>query len=118
MKSKTKIEGQTRRKTDFSLVETIRLAKKNGAWQEVAGLLSTPRRKRTNMNLDALGSVDGDVIVSGKVLSQGEAPKKKIVAFQFSARAKEKILKAGGSAVFMSDEIKKNPEMKGLILLR
>lgn len=114
-KSKTKIEKQTKKKLSPLLVETIRQAKKHKAWLEVAGILSTPRRKKIQVNLD---KIKEDLVVPGKVLSQGEAKKNRVVAFSFSERAKEKIVKAGGQAINMLDEIKKNPEMKGLKVLK
>ena len=114
-KSKTKIEKQTKRKVNLELVETIRVAKKNKAGLEVAGILSGPRRKRININLS---DIKEEVVVPGKILSQGEASKKKIVAFSFSEKAKEKIIKAGGKAINIIDEIKSNPEMKGIKILK
>lgn len=122
MKSKTKIEMQTKRKTNLDLVETIRTAKKNKKWLEVASLLSTPRRKRAEINLDEIdkNSKEGEIIViPGKVLSQGELNKKiKIVAFNFSKSAKEKILKSKSEAIYIVEEIKKNPEAKGIKILK
>ena len=115
MKTNTKIEKQTLRKTNPELVETIRLAKKNKAWKEVAGMLSTPRRKRVDSNLS---DIKEDVLVPGKVLSQGDASKNKIVALNFSEKAKEKIIKAGGKAISILEEIKSNPDMKGLKILK
>lgn len=115
VKSKTKISKQTMRKTDSILVETIRIAKKHKSWFSIAEALSGPRRNRVNLNLD---KIKEDVVVPGKVLSQGDAGKNKIVAFGFSEKAKEKIIKAGGKAINMLDEIKENPEMKGLKIIK
>jgi len=111
MKSKTKIDKQLARKTNPELVETIILAKKKEKWLEVARLLSSPRANRININLDQLDVKvkDGEtIVVAGKVLSQGELTKKvKIVALSFSAKAKEKILKAKGETSSILEEIKK-----------
>ena len=121
MKSKTKIEKQTKRKTSSDLVETIKLAKKNEKWLKVASLLSTPRKDRAQVNLDEIDkdSKEGDIIViPGKVLSQGELNKKiKIVAIGFSESAKEKILKSKCEAIYMIEEIKKNPKANGIKIL-
>ena len=111
MKSNTKISKQTEKKFNPELVETLRLAKKHDAWLEIASVLSTPKRKRVEANLSDLKE---DSVVPGKVLSQGESGKHKIVAFAFSEKAKEKIVKAGGKAIGIIDEIKSTPEMKGL----
>ena len=122
MKSKTKIEKQTRRKTNPDLVKTIRNAKKNGKWLEVSSLLSSSRKKRVEVNLDKIDkeSKEGDIVViPGKVLSQGELNKKiKIVAFSFSKSAMEKILKSKCEANYINDEIKKNPEARGIKILK
>ena len=99
MKSKVKIEKQTLKKTNQELVETIRQAKKQKAWLEVAAILSGPRRKITKINLDKLEqeAKAGDVlVVSGKVLSMGEVKGKfKVAALNFSEKAKEKLKNAG-----------------------
>lgn len=122
MKSRTKIDKQLVRKTNSELVETIILAKKKDKWLEVAGLLSSPRANRTNINLDQIDNQvkEGEtILIAGKVLSQGELTKKvKIIALSFSNKAKEKILKAKGETSFILDEIKKNPEAKGLRVLK
>jgi large subunit ribosomal protein L18e len=122
MKNKTLIEKQLVRKTNSELVETIILAKKNPKWLEVAGILSSPRANMINMNLDELDKQvkDGEtVIVPGKILSQGDLTKKiRIVALAFSGKAKEKILKIKGETSFILEEIKKNPDAKGLRLLK
>lgn len=122
MKSKTKIDKQLVRKTNSELVETIILAKKKEKWLEVAGLLSSPRSNMNNLNLDKIDNQvkDGEtVLIAGKVLSQGELTKKvKIIALSFSTKAKEKILKAKGETSLILDEIKKNPEAKGLRVLQ
>lgn len=114
MKSKTKISRQTKRKTDSLLVETINSAKKHKHWLKVSSILSRPRKKRVNVNLT---KIKEDLIIPGKVLSLGEAGKNKIVAFSFSKKAKEKIIKSGGKVISILEEIKSNPEMKGLKIL-
>ena len=122
MKSKTKIEKQANRKTSQELVETIRAAKKNKNWLEVAGIFSGPRKKRKNLNLEEIDklSKEGEIIVvPGKVLSQGEINKKiKIVALGFSKKAEEKLLNSKCEAVYIKDEIKKDPEAKGIRILK
>ena len=122
MKSITKISKQEKRKTNSSLVETIRLAKKNKNWLEVAGMLSTPRRNRMNLNLsdiDKLVKEGEKVVVVGKVLSQGDVSKKvKVVAIAFSESAKEKLLNSKSEAIYIKDEIKKNPDAKGIRVIK
>jgi len=122
MKSKTKIDEQLGRKNNSELVQTIIEAKKKPKWLEVAGILSSPRINRININLDRLDkeTKDGEtIIVPGKILSQGEINKKiKVVAFGFSERAKEKILKAKGEVSTISEEIKKNPDAKNVRIIK
>ena len=122
MKTKTKIEQQLKRKTNPGLVATIISAKKKNAWQEVAALLSSPRVKRINVNLDKINeeAKDGEtIVVPGKILSEGELNKKlKIAAFSFSEKAKEKILNAKGEVLNIADEIKKNPDAKGVKIIK
>jgi large subunit ribosomal protein L18e len=116
-KTKAKIEKQLRKKTNSELVETIIAAKKNKAWNSIAGILSGPRRKRININLKEIDkeAKEGEtIIVPGKVLSDGELKKKiKIAAFSFSEKAMEKLLKSKTEVLSILDEIKKNPGAKG-----
>jgi len=122
MKSNTKIEKQTQRKLNPELVETIRLAKKNKKWVEVAHILSFSRRNKIEVNLNKINEVtkSGEIIVvPGKILSLGEINKKlKVAALNFSEKAKEKLLKAGCEVLSISEEIKKNPEMKGVKIIK
>lgn len=122
MKSKTKIERQTLKKTNRELIETIRESKKQKTWLEVAEILSRPRRKIKNINLDKLEkeSKSGEVlVVAGKVLSMGEVKSKfKVAALNFSEKAREKIKKAGGETLSILDAIKLSPEGRGIKIIR
>ena len=122
MKNKTKIEQQLKRKNNSELVDTIIAAKKKKAWLEVAGILSSPRVKKINVNLDKINeeAKDGEtIVIPGKVLSEGELNKKvKIIAFSFSGKAKEKILNAKGEVLNILDEIKKNPDAKNVRIIK
>ena len=120
-KSKTKISKQLKKKTSNELVETIIASKKNDAWNKVAAILSGPRKRRMEINLDEISRISkaGETIaVPGKVLSQGDIDKKiKLVALAFSERAREKILEAKGEVETIFNEIKKNPSAKGVRIL-
>jgi len=110
VKSKTKIEKQTQKKTSVELVNTIIAAKKNKSWNRIAEILSGPRKNRINLNLNEIEFGEDILVVPGKILSQGEVKGKgKIVAFDFSDKAKEKLKKAGCEVSNIVDEIKKNP---------
>jgi large subunit ribosomal protein L18e len=121
MKSKTLIDKQVKRKLNPGLVETIIAAKKHEKWNKVAGILSSPRRLKVNLNLSDINkeAKQGEIIVvPGKVLSQGEADKKiKVVALNFSEKAKEKLNKFKIDFTSILGEIKKNPEAKGIKIL-
>lgn len=121
MRSKSKIEKKLQKKTNSILVETIIAAKKKKEWNPVADILSSPRRKRINLNLEDIEkkTKDGEhVVIPGKVLSQGELNKKiKITAMNFSEKAREKLLKSKIEVSNMLDEIKKNPSAKGIKIL-
>ena len=118
MKTKSLIEKQLQKKTSSNLVQTLIVAKKNEAWTKVADLLSTPKRKQLVVNLSDISSFakEGEtIIIPGKVLSLGELDKKvKIVAFKFSEKAKEKLLKSKSEVSSISEEIKKNPKAEGV----
>lgn len=122
MKSKTKIGKQVLRKTNPTLVESIISAKKNEKWLEVSRILSGPRSGRKSLNLREISALAGNskiVVVTGKVLSEGDIDKKiKVVAFGFSERAKEKLLKSGCEVSYIVDEIKNNPSAKDITILK
>jgi large subunit ribosomal protein L18e len=122
MKSKTSIEKKLQKKNNPLLVETLIATKKNEKWNEVGSLLSNPRRKRINLNIEEINKVSktGEtIIIPGKVLSEGEVNKKiKVVALNFSEKARKKLLEAKCEVLSILEEIKKNPEAKGLRILK
>ena len=88
--------------------------------KHILASLTSPRRKSISKNLIDINkeSTEG-VITPGKVFSQGEINKKmKVVALNFSEEAKDKLKKASCDVSNILDEIKKNPEMKGLKILK
>ena len=122
MKSKTKIEKQMQKKNNPELVKTIISAKKHPEWLKIAEILSMPRRKRTNINLEEINNQvkQGEkIIIPGKVLSQGDIDKKiKVIALNFSDKAKEKLLNAKCEISTIPEEIKKNPQAKDIRVLK
>ena len=108
MISKTQINKRMKLKTNSALAKVILLAKKHNL--EIAQLLSRPTRRRIKINLEQLNdSKEGEtLIIPGKVLGSGELRKKiKIIAWNFSKTALEKIKKTKSNFAFLSDEIKK-----------
>jgi len=122
MKSLTKIKKQVRKKTNQELVETILSAAKNEKWMDVARIISGTRRNRLSVNLDKIDkeTEDGEtIVVPGKILSQGDISKKiKIIALAFSENAKEKLSKGKKEFATIEEEIKKNPDAKGIRIMR
>ena len=118
--SKTKIEKKALKKTNKDLSKIINTIKKINP--EFAHYLSFPRKKRIEKNLDEIEreTEENDVVfVPGKILSCGELKKKiKIVAWKFSQKAIEKIKKSKSEAVLIEEELKKNPQLKGIRLLK
>ena len=121
MKTKSKISRQLKRKTSSELVDTILASKKNNSWSQIASILSGPRSRRLNINLGEISKISkaGETIaVPGKVLSQGEIDKKiKLVALGFSEKAREKLLESKCEIKNILEEIKKNPNAKGVRIL-
>ena len=120
--SKTKIKKHLRKKTNHDIIETINLAKKQKSWLALAKIVSGSTRNYSSINLDEIDkqAVAGDIIIiPGKVLGIGEITKKfKIFALSFSTSAKEKLKKEKIESGFIFEEIKKNPEAKGVKILR
>ena len=115
--SKSRIEKRMRQKMDASLVATIIKLKKTNP--VVAKELARPKRRWPVVNLKDIDMIKGDVLVAGKVLSAGDlSGAKKIVAWGVSDRALDKIKNAKGTFAFIVDEVKKNPELNGLDILR
>lgn len=119
---KSRIEKKLKRKTNRILVETIIRAKKKGKWAVVANMLSIPRRKKFEKNLDEINreTKEGDtVVVPGKVLGKGNLDKKiKICAFAFSAEAVRKLKDKKCEIEYLGAEINKNPKYEGVRVLR
>jgi ribosomal protein L18E len=115
--SKTKIEKRMNHKMDLNLVETIIQLKKTNPL--VAKELARPKRLWSEINLKEIDMVSGDVLIAGKVLGAGWLDnEKKIVAWSASVKALDKIREANGTFVTIKDELKKNPKLNGLNILK
>ena len=122
MKIKTKIEKQLKRKINPELVETIIKAKKHLGWVGIAKILSSPRKNKVQVNLEKIEkqTKEGDVIViPGKVLGEGEISKKiKIVAIDFSDKARKKLKNKNCEIMSILGEINKNPKAQEIKVLK
>jgi ribosomal protein L18E len=115
--NKSKIERRVKSKRNNLLIETIIFLKRTNPY--IARRLAMPKRKWAAVNLKEIEGIKGDVLVTGKILSAGElSSKKKIVAWSFSSKALLKIKESNCDAVLIIDEIKKNPELKELVLIK
>lgn len=122
MISKTKIDKKMKRKTNQELVKLVRKLKKNKGWIEVANLLSYPRRKKIARNIDEINKEAENnitIVVPGKLLGKGIVDKKiKVVAFSFSHEALRKLKEKHCEALLIEEELNKNPQGKGLKIVR
>ncbi|MGB9959580.1 MAG: 50S ribosomal protein L18e [Candidatus Bathyarchaeales archaeon] len=106
--------------TNPQLIELINFLKKHSReskaeiWESIAESLEKPRRKRIAVNISRLNrfTEKNDVVaVPGKVLGAGEINHPiTVAAFTFSEKAKEKITKAKGKCLSLSELAKKNPK--------
>lgn len=82
-------------------------------WKRIAKDLSRSTRIRRSVNIDRIQRYTREneiALVPGKVLSDGELTKKiTIAAYQFSAKAKEKINKTG-KAITIKQLMTENPK--------
>lgn len=122
MISKTKIGKRTRKKTNSEIVETLNAAKKNRAWMKVAQTISSSARNYSSVNLKKIDDEckEGDtVLVVGKVLGSGGMDKKlRVCALSFSESAREKLKEKKCEIVTILEEIRKNPKMEGVRVLK
>lgn len=122
MISQRVLKIRTRRKTNPSLVETLRLMRKHEKWKDFAKILSGPTRKYTSLNLSTLNEhskVGDTLVVPGKILSSGELTKKiRICSLSISAGAKEKMKESKSEWVALIEEVKKNPKAEGVKIVR
>lgn len=106
--------------TNPQLIELISFLRKQSRgskaeiWKSLAEHLSRSRRKRIAVNISRLNRFtqkNETVAVPGKVLGAGEIDHPiTVAAFAFSEKAKEKIKKAKGKCLLLSELAKKNPK--------
>jgi len=92
------------------------ISSKNGQaiWERVAELVSSPRRKRVEVNLSKINRYADEnevVVVPGKVLGAGKVEKKvTVLADSLTAKALEK-LSNSGCRVILLEELASNSEL-------
>ncbi|MDP3881822.1 MAG: 50S ribosomal protein L18e [Nanoarchaeota archaeon] len=120
--SKTKIKKDLKKKTNPELVNIIDLARKQKAWLPLAKILAGPTKNYADYNLKDLNekvSAGDTALIPGKILSGGDLDKKvKLCALSFSKSAADKLKKAKIEFCTISDEIKNNPDAKGIKIIK
>jgi len=99
-------------------------ARKSGApiWARVAVLLSKPKRRRVEVNLNTLAkhapSAKVAAVVPGKILSLGKIGKPfTVAAFRISKPAREKMDAAKCKIIPITELIEKNPKGSGVVII-
>ncbi len=91
--------------TDTNMVEVAKRLRK--PYPQIAKHLMRPRRSKKPVNVGTLGKASeksSTLAVGGIVLASGEITKPvSVYAWKFSAKAKEKITKAGGKAMPLAE---------------
>jgi len=107
--------GPTKEKTKKIISLLNKEGKNKKIWKKIAQAVSTPRRKRTSINLWKLEKLSEKfkgktLIVPGKVLGKGEITKTfNVAALEFSDKAKEKIKEKKGKTFNLEEAVKINP---------
>ena len=122
MISKTKISKRMKRKTNPEIVETILNLKKHEKWNSIAKIISGSTKKYSAVNLDRIEreTKEGDtIVIPGKILSSGHVNKKiRIACLSCSEKAKKKLKNKKCEIVSILEEAKKNPEARGIKIIR
>jgi len=115
------------KKTNPMLINLIQELKKKSyenkapIWKDIAERLERPLRNWAEVNLSKIerhAKENETVLVPGRVLSSGELTKKlTIAAWSFSQKAKEKIKKAGGRCISISELVEENPKGKNVRII-
>lgn len=108
------------RKTNPLLINLIQELKRksheNNApiWNDIAERLERSSKNWTEVNIGKIERYIKEkeiALIPGKVLSSGELTKKiTVAAWSFSQKAREKIEKAGGRCVSITELVKENPK--------
>lgn len=122
------MKSQSFNKTDPALIALIDDLKakerENGAavWRDIAKRLEKPKKNWAETNLSKLDRYANDgetIIIPGKVLAAGSISKKiTVVAYSFSAAAKDAIVAAGGKTMAIRDLMAENPKGSNVRIMR
>lgn len=91
-------------------------------WKDIARKLEKSTRRQAEVNISKINRYtkpDDLVLVPGKVLSSGLLDHKvQIAALDFSSRAAEKIVTAGGECLDIAQLVEKNPKGTGVKIIQ
>ncbi len=91
-------------------------------WKDIARKLEKSTRSKAEVNLSQINrhtKTDDLVLVPGKVLSSGALDHKvQIAALDFSKKAAEKIVIAGGECMEINQLVEKNPKGTGVKIIQ
>lgn len=108
-------------KSNITTVKIVRELKKlkEPAWERVVEELTGPARRGNEVNLSSIERYStGTVLVPGTVLGTGELSKPvKVAALKFSKSAKEKITRAGGKTMTITELAKENPKCSNVKIM-
>lgn len=98
-----------------------KLARRSRFWRAVLRHLEASSRRRRAVNIYHLNRVkapEGGVLVVGKLLGVGvlERPLR-VVAFDFSNTALEKVRRAGGEAYYLDEYLEQGGDGRGLVIV-
>jgi large subunit ribosomal protein L18e len=121
-----KNKGPTKKSTRELILALEKYGKKSKAelFIDLAKRIAKPRRTRTSVNLWKLSKMakafpDKTLVVPGKVLSYGSLEgKPSVAAFEFSAKALEKIQTAGAKPLTLYDLVKTESKQTNLVLIK
>lgn len=120
--SQTHIKDKARRKTNPTLADAIKNARKNKSWVKLAHVLSGASRKHASINLEQIDKQTkaGDtILVPGKILGSGDITKKiKICALGISASALSKLKASKSEFITIGEEIKSNAKAEGIKVIQ
>ncbi|MBI2076160.1 MAG: 50S ribosomal protein L18e [Candidatus Aenigmarchaeota archaeon] len=101
-----------------ALIEKLEKSKDQN-YLALARHLSKARRTKSEVNLDKISKDAKDnekIVVPSKVLGNGNISKPLVIyAWQFSKSAKEKIIKAGGKPLGLSDFLKEKTAARMIV---
>ena len=122
---KLKKQTKTSNPEILSLLQFLRKASgKNDSslWRDIAKYLSKSKRKRVAVNIGLINrssQKNDDLVIPGKVLGSGSIDHPvQVAAYAFSDLARDKIHKAKGKCLSISELVESNPRGSNVKIIR